>query len=145
MRVRIAIEVDNILEDLRRMPDRGKKVGKEVLGAATQQIAALARPLAPRKRGALAGSIRATRPVMTGRGVISAGVVAGGTPVASGGHAANVYAVVQEKGEEHARGGGGVIHLHSVTGQAHFLEVPATRVALTVPDRLIERLDQETR
>ena len=81
MRVRISIEVDGIREALLRMPDHGKKVGKEVLGAATQEIAGLARALAPRKRGALAGSVRATRPVMTARGVISAGVVAGGKSV----------------------------------------------------------------
>jgi hypothetical protein len=143
VRVRISIDDDGLLDELRRMPDRGKKVGKEVLGAAAQEIAALARPLTPRKRGALAASVRATRPVMTNKGVISAGVVAGGPAVATPGHAANVYAFVQEKGEEHTRGGN-LIQLHPVTGQPHFIETPALRVAPTVPDRLIARLDQET-
>lgn len=162
MRVRIAIEVNGILDELRKMPDRGKKIGKEVLGAVTQEITAAARAIAPDKTGALRGSGRATRPVMTARGVISAGVVfGGGGLVGSAGRGAsahvrafraaalasratNVYPAVQEAGHERTRGGADVV-LHPTSGQAHFLETSGNRLALTVPDRVLERLDQENR
>ena len=143
MRARISIEVDGILDELRKMPDRGKSVGKEILGLVTEEIAAIARASAPSKTGGLRGSIRATRPVMTSRGVISAGVVAGGRALDAEGHAVNVIAPVQEAGQEHARGGGAMIELHSTTGQPHFMEQPALRLAPTVPDRLLDRLSQE--
>jgi len=143
VRVRIQIDVDGITDELRKLPDRGKKVGKEVLGIVTQEIASVARATAPEKTGALRGSVRATRPVMTARGVISAGVMAGGRATAPEGHATNVYVAVQEVGHEHTRSGAEVT-LHSETGQAHFIETPAMRLAPTVPDRLLERLAQES-
>lgn len=159
MRVRIEIAVDGITDELRKMPDRGKALGKEILGTVTAEIAAVARATAPFKSRALRGSVRNTRPVMTAQGVISASVVAGGAGlVGSPGRgatahvrafraafmktrAANVYGAVQEAGHERSRSGAQVT-LHSTTGQAHFIEVPALRLAATVPDRFLARLDE---
>ena len=147
MRVRIDVSGrDELMRDLRALGQvHMVEAAKEVLGNKSREILALMKPLTPVKAGDLLASERTSRPTATKRGVISAGVVAGGAAVAGAlaatGHRANVYAFVQEKGTVKIKGRGEVV-LHHSSGQSHFMETAALRVAPTVPEALREAIDR---
>lgn len=147
MRVRIDVSGEReLMNDLRALGQvHMVEAAKEVLGSKSKEVLALMKPLTPVAAGDLLASERTSRPTATRSGVISAGVVAGGAAVASAlaatGHRANVYAFVQEKGTERIKGRGEVVLQHT-TGQSHFMETAAMRVAPTVPEALREAIDR---
>jgi len=151
MRTRIEVSgSDGVAAALRRAGPAARQVALDVLGAACKQIVPIAQVLAPVEPGGRGGelraSIRAAKPTATRAGRVSAAVVAGGAPLkgslSSEGHAYNVYAAIQEKGEQRERGGGAMRQLRHTSGESHFLEKAATRVAPTVPGRLLQELDR---
>jgi hypothetical protein len=133
MRVRVNVTGDReVTESLRRLGAAGPVVAKRVLSRVTARIVPMAKALCPvdpdphDRPGQLRDSIRATRPTLTQRGVVSAGVVAGGTTEV-------YYAEMQHED----------LTLKHTTGQAKFLEIPFLKEAVKVPDELMREIDQE--
>jgi hypothetical protein len=133
MRVRVDVSGDRELRDgLRRLGAAGPVVAKRVLARVTERIVLLAKAICPvdpdprDKPGQLRDSIRTTRPTLTGRGVVSAGVMAGGTMEVD-------YAEMQHED----------LTLHHTTGQGKFVEVPFLREAPKVPEEMLDEIDLE--
>lgn len=144
MKVTVKIEnAEEVERSIRELGDRGVAAAKRVLKEKTEGIAARARPLTPVDKvdgGQLRASVRATRPTMTRGGVISAGVMAGGPPLArlpeeAGKAFPGLYAIVVHED----------MTLKHSDGQAKFLELPFFHEAPTVPGALMDELDQVAR
>ena len=133
-----------LIRELLALGEAGFDIGKEVLGEATQRIVKAAQPITPVDEidgGQLRDSIRATKPQKTRAGRISAGVVAGGAPLAR---------LVSEKGHKQPGSYAVIVHedmtlSHPNGGRAKFIEEPWLVEAPKVPDALRERLDKVTR
>lgn len=128
-----------MLSDLKRMGLAGQTAARTVFGKFTARVVAKAKPLTPvdpEDGGALRDSVRATKPTATRTGLVSAGVVAGGAPLAqhlaAGHHKANVYAVVQHEDAT----------LHHTTGGPKFVERPFLQEIERVPDELLTEMDR---
>lgn len=140
MRTRVDVSgASELLKDLKRMGTAGQVAAKTVFGRFTTRVVAKARlltPVEPEDGGALRASVRTTRPNVTRAGMVSAGVVAGGTPLrsvlAKGHHTENVYAIVQHED----------LTLKHTDGQAKYLERPFLQEVPGLPDELIEEMDQ---
>jgi len=143
LRVRIQIDGDReLMNALQRMGKAGLPAAKKVLKAFTDRVVPQAKaitPVEPEDGGALRDSVRATRPTLTSRGVLSVGVLAGGAPlagkVAATHHHYNVYAVVQHED----------LTLRHTDGESKFIEKPFVREAARVPGELLEALDDEVK
>ncbi len=132
---------DEIQRRLKRDGEMGKKVALRVFARACQRVVPKAQALAPQGEedgGDLRSSIRESKPTITKSGRVSAGVVAGGAPLAKlasekGRRLPGLYAVVQHEDLtlKHAQGG------------AKFLEKPFLQEAVRVPDELVREMDQE--
>lgn len=140
MKVRIDVSGANeMLADLKRLGPAGVTAAKGVFGRFTARVVAKAKPqtpVDPEDGGALRDSVRATKPTSTRTGLVSAGVVAGGAPLArhlaAGHHKANVYAVVQHED----------LTKHHTTGGPKFIERPFLQEIERVPDELLAELDK---
>lgn len=140
MKIRIDVSGANeMLSDLKRMGVAGQVAAKTVFGKFTARVLAKARPLTPVDPidgGTLRASGRTTKPTATRTGLVSAGVVFGGAPLAqhlaATHHKANVYAVVQHEDltAKHAEGG------------PKFLERPFLQEVTAVPDELMNEIDR---
>lgn len=128
----------DLLDSLRRMGPRGEAIGLAVLSAKAQQVAMRARTLVPVDDvdgGDLRDSIRVSKPNRTRAGRISAGIVAGGAPLARlaserGRKEPGAYAVVQHED----------LTLQHNNGQAKFIEQPALEIAPTIPAAINEAI-----
>lgn len=127
----------DVLSDLQALGKRGEEIGLRVLGDGAKEILSASRPLVPvepEDGGQLRDSGRTTKPTRTSAGRISAGVVYGGAPLKRflGHRKANVYAVVQHED----------LTLKHTHGQAKFLEIPANRIAVKIPDRVMAEIER---
>jgi hypothetical protein len=89
--------------------------------------------------GDLRRSIRESKPTITKSGRVSAGVVAGGTPLErlaseSGRKIPGLYAIVQHED----------LTIKHKSGGAKFLEKPFMAEAQRVPDELVRELERES-
>lgn len=144
MRVQVQVTgVEEVRESLRRVGEAGVPVAKRVLKAFTDRVVPRvkdATPVSPEDGGQLRDSVRATRPTVTKKGVISAGVVAGGAPLerlaSEAGHKdPGIYGVAQHED---------MTKRHTVGGPK-FVENPFMQEAPAVPDELLEELDVENK
>jgi hypothetical protein len=136
MKVRVEASGDQaVLDDLRRLGPAGQAAAKAVLGAVTAALVPKVQavtPVDPEDGGQLRASVRATRPTLTSRGVVSAGIQAGGAPL-KGVPGGDIYAVVQHED----------VTLHHTQGGPKYVERPFFAAMPTVPDLLREALDRE--
>lgn len=140
MKVRIDVSgASEMLKDLKRMGLAGQVAAKTVFGRFTGRVVPKAQgrtPVEPEDGGALRDSVRATKPTTTRTGLVSAGVIAGGAPLAralaKGHHKANVYAVVQHED----------LTLKHTVGGPKFIERPFLQEVERVPDELLAEMDR---
>jgi hypothetical protein len=124
-----------VMEQLRLLGPAGMNAAKAVLAAVTAELVPRVKaitPVDPEDGGQLRDSVRTTRPTITNRGVISAGVVAGGAPL-KGQHGGNIYAVVQHED----------LTLQHESGGAKFVERPFMAAAPRVPGLLAAAVERE--
>lgn len=133
MRVRVEASGDReIIERLRRFGVEGINAGKRVLNAAVDKALPLAKAQTPyddiEEGPHLVDTVRRTKARATGRGRISAGLVAGPVKARSGG----VYPFVQHED----------MTLKHDEGGPKFIERPIMQVAVDVPANLTAELDK---
>lgn len=132
-----------IIRDLLSLGPAGTEAGKEVLGATTQRIAALAKPITPVDPidgGELRDSVRATKPRASTAGKITSSVIAGGPKLA---------ALVSERGHKQPGMYASIVHedvmARHTHGRAKFVEEPALQEAPKVPNALLDAIDKRRR
>ncbi len=133
-----------IIRDMLALGQDGIQLGKQALDETAAKIAAKAKALCPVDDvdgGDLRDSIRTTKARATVAGRISAGIVAGGTPLSR---------LVSEKGHKEPGSYAIVIHedmtlRHPNGGQAKFIEQPWLEEAPKVPGVLTGKIDRAHR
>lgn len=141
MKVRVeVIGADALRAELRALGPLGKEAARAVFADELPRWLPEMRantPVEPEDGGQLRDSIRTSRPTVTKAGRVSAGIVAGGSPLRRvlGNRKANVYAVIQHED--------GSLK-HSVGGPK-FVEKTFFRRAPGIPEKLMAALDREAK